>query len=420
VQISRRQLKYLFDRLTFLDGWNNLCGVKYGSMTMPMDLSPREMLDKLVSFPSVSNVSNLPIIEFIEEYLASHGVESHKVFDETGQKANLYASVGPEVTGGVILSGHTDVVPVVGQDWQSDPFTVVERDGKLFGRGTCDMKGFDALALAYVPQMLKAGLKRPIQIAMSYDEEVGCIGAPFMIDEMRKHLPAAAAVIVGEPSMMKVVTGHKGAVGMSTDVHGFEIHSSLMHEGVSAVMTAARLVEWLRLRFEENMRATPNEMDAPFIPPFTTLHVGVINGGTAGNITAKDCSFVTDIRSPPSQNPLDWLAQYQAYAAEVEAEIQAIRPEAKIVVTPRMANPALKPESEGAAEMLARSLTGDNGVNVVSYGTEAGQFQERDYSTVVCGPGDIAQAHQPNEFISVAQYEAGGKFIERLITHLSD
>jgi len=311
-------------------------------------------------------------------------------------------------------------VPVVGQNWDSDPFCVTERDGKLFGRGTCDMKGFDALALAYVPRMLKAGMKRPIQIAMSYDEEVGCIGAPFMIDEMRKVFPAASAVIVGEPSMMKVVTGHKGAVGMTTDVHGFEIHSSLMHEGVSAVMTAARLVEWLRLRFEENRTGMPNEMDAPFTPPFTTLHVGVINGGTAGNITAKNCSFLTDIRCPPSQDPKEWLARYVEYVSEVEAEIQAIRPEAKIVVTPRMANPALAPETEGQAETLARMLTGDNGTNVVSYGTEAGQFQEREYSTVVCGPGNIEQAHQPNEFISIEQYQAGGAFVERLIDHLSE
>jgi acetylornithine deacetylase len=386
---------------------------------MAMVLSPREMLESLVSFPSVSNVSNLPIIGFIQEYLASHGVESHRVYDATGEKANLYANIGPEVEGGVILSGHTDVVPVVGQDWDTDPFTVVEKGGKLYGRGTCDMKGFDALALAHVPDMLKAGLKKPIQIAMSYDEEVGCLGAPFMIDEMRTSMPAAAAVIVGEPSMMKVVTGHKGAVGMTTDVHGFEIHSSLMHEGVSAVMTAARLIEWLRQRFQENLAGTPNEIDAPFMPPFTTLHVGVVKGGTAGNITAKDCSFVTDIRCPPSQNPMDWLARYMDYVNEVQAEIQAIRPEAKIVVTPRMANPALRPEADGVAERLVRSLTGDNGLHVVSYGTEAGQFQERDYSVVVCGPGSIEQAHQPNEFISVAQYEAGAAFMKRLISHLA-
>lgn len=386
---------------------------------MGQRLTPREMLEKLVAFPTVSSESNLDLIDFVEDYLGSHGITARRVPDSTGQKANLYALIGPEVEGGVVLSGHTDVVPVAGQNWQSDPFTLVERDGKLFGRGTCDMKGFDALALAHVPDMIEAGLKRPVQIALSYDEEVGCLGAPAMIDEMRETLPRAAAVIVGEPSMMQVVTGHKGAVGFTTRVRGFEVHSSLMHEGVSAVMTAARLVDWLRARFEENRAATPNETDAPFTPPFTTLHVGMIRGGTAGNITAKDCEFVTDIRCPPSQDPLDWLARYKAFAAEVEAEIRLIRPEAGIEIIPRMANPALKPEQQGTAEALARRLTGDNGVHVVSYGTEAGQFQERDHSVVVCGPGDIAQAHQPDEFISVDQLEKGSAFIRRLIAELA-
>jgi len=386
---------------------------------MAMELSARELLEKLVSFPSVSSVSNLPVIDFVQEYLASWGVESHRVYDATGTKANLYANVGPQVSGGVILSGHTDVVPVEGQDWDSDPFTVVERDGRLFGRGTCDMKGFDALALWAVPLALKGDLKRPLQIALSYDEEVGCLGAPAMIDAIRETLPPAAAVIVGEPSMMKVVTGHKGAVGFTTDVRGFEVHSSLMHTGVSAVMTAARLIEWLRARFLENMAATPNDMDAPFEPPFTTLHVGTVHGGTANNITAKDCRFATDIRCPASQDPQAWLARYMDEVARVEAEIQAISPAAKITVIPRMANPALVPEQDGAAERLARQLTGDNGVHVVSYGTEAGQFQERDYSTVVCGPGSIEQAHQPNEFISIAQFEAGKAFMRRLIGQLA-
>lgn len=386
---------------------------------MGIQLSPREMLEKLVSFPTVSRDSNLPIINFIEDYLDSHGVKSFRVYDKTGLKANLYSHIGPDIDGGVVLSGHTDVVPVDGQDWDSDPFQVVEKDGKLFGRGTCDMKGFDALVLAHVPHMLKAGLKRPLQIAMSYDEEVGCLGAPSMIDEMREKLPKASAVFVGEPSMMKVVTAHKGAFGMETHVHGFEIHSSLMHQGVSATMTAARLVEWLRQRFEENMAAIPNDLDALFEPPFTTLHVGVLNGGTAGNITAKDCVFSTDIRCPASQDPIDWYNRYLNFVAEVEADIQKIVPETKIVVTPRLGNPGLVPEENGEAEHLARALTGDNGTHVVSYGTEAGQFQERDYSAIICGPGSIEQAHQPNEFISISQFEAGEAFMLRLIDNLS-
>lgn len=384
---------------------------------MPQTYSARQMLDILVGFPTVSRDSNLPLIDFAEDYLAGHGVTCRRVYDPTGQKANLYALIGPEVEGGVVLSGHTDVVPVDGQAWDTDPFTVVEKDGKLYGRGTCDMKGFDALALALVPDMLKAGLKRPIQIALSYDEEVGCIGAPLMIADMRKTLPAASAVIVGEPSLMKVVTQHKGSVGFITRVHGFEVHSSLMHEGVSAVMTAARLITWLHDRTQENMaKADPA---SPFYPAFTTLHAGTVKGGTAGNITAKDCEFLTDIRVCPPEEPTDWADQYRAYAAQIEAEIQAIRPEAWIEVIDRMMNPPCRKEEAGEAEMLARALTGDNSENVVSYGTEAGQFQDGGYSTCICGPGSITQAHQPNEFITVEQFEAGETFMRRLIERLS-
>lgn len=385
---------------------------------MAQNYSAFEMMEKLISFPTVSSESNLDLINFVEGYLAGHGVESHKVFDSTGQKANLYALIGPSVEGGVVLSGHTDVVPAVGQEWDSDPFVVTEKDGKYFGRGTCDMKGFDAICLSLVPEMLKANLKRPIQIALSYDEEYGCLGAPFMISEMVKNFPRAAAVIVGEPSSMKVVTGHKGSRAFRTYVHGFEIHSSLMHQGVSAVMVAARLIEWLRLRFEENMAATPNPIDAQFEPPFTTLHVGMINGGTAKNITAKDCWFSTDIRCPASQNPYDWYERYMEFVREVEAEMQMIVPETYIEVTTPVGVPALQPEKAGEAELLARQITGDNGQHVVSYGTEAGQFQREGYSVVVCGPGSIEQAHQPNEFISIEQLNAGEDFIRKVIKNL--
>ena len=385
---------------------------------MPTHYTAKEMLEKLVAFPSVSSESNLPIIEFIEGYLAEHGVKSWRVYDETGLKSNLYAQIGPDVDGGVVLSGHTDVVPTVGQAWDTDPFTLTEIDGKLFGRGSCDMKGFIATGLALVPEMVAADLKYPIQFALSYDEEVGCIGAPFMISEMVEKLSKARAVIVGEPSMMQVVTGHKGAIGFQTKVHGFEIHSSLMHNGVSAVMTAARLVEWLRVQFAEGMNATPNDIDAIFEPPFTTFHVGVINGGTATNITAKYCEFSTDIRCPPSQDPMVWFNRYMDFVAKVEAEIQAVIPEASIEVIARDVNPALKPEIDGEAESLVRQVTGDNGTHVVSYGTEAGQFQREGYSVVVCGPGSIEQAHQPNEFIAVSQLEAGVVFIRNIIEKL--
>ena len=379
--------------------------------------TPREMLEKLVAFPTVSRDSNLPLIDFAEDYLTGHGVACRRVYDETGEKANLYALIGPETEGGVILSGHTDVVPVDGQEWDTDPFAVTERDGKLFGRGTCDMKGFDALALALVPEMLEAGLKKPIQIALSYDEEVGCRGAPSMIAEMAQTMPKAAACIVGEPSLMKVVTQHKGSVGIITRVHGFEIHSSLMHEGVSAVMTAARLITWLWERTQENIaNADPA---SPFHPPFTTCHCGVVSGGTAGNITAKYAEFLTDIRCCPPDEPQDWFDRYKTHCAEIEREIQAIRPEARIEVVTRMMNPPCRKEEQGAAEEIARALTGDNSENVVSYGTEAGQFQEGGFSTCICGPGSIEQAHQPNEFISIEQFEAGEAFMRKLIARLA-
>lgn len=379
--------------------------------------TPREMLEKLVSFPTVSRDSNLPLIDFVEDYLAGHGVVSQRVYDETGEKANLYALVGPEVEGGVILSGHTDVVPTDGQAWDTDPFTVTERDGKLFGRGTCDMKGFNAIGLALVPDMLAAGLKRPFQIALSYDEEVGCVGAPSMIAEMARSLPPASACIVGEPSMMKVVTQHKGSVGMMTKVHGFEVHSSLMHTGVSAVMTAARLINWLHEQTQANMAAA--DPNSSFYPPFTTLHSGTVKGGTAGNITAKYCEFLTDIRVTPPDTAQAWYDRYLGYVAEVEREIQAIRPEARIEVIVRMFNPPCRQEDAGEAEMLARAITGDNSENVVSYGTEAGQFQEGGFSTCICGPGSIEQAHQPNEYISVAQLNAGEDFMRKLIARLA-
>ncbi|MEM7507214.1 MAG: acetylornithine deacetylase [Pseudomonadota bacterium] len=387
--------------------------------------TPREMLDKLVSFPTVSSASNLDLIHFVRDYLAGHGIESHITPDATGEKANLHALVGPNAPGGVVLSGHTDVVPVVGQEWSTDPWLVTERDGKLYGRGTCDMKGFQALALALVPQMLEAGMTRPIQLALSYDEEVGCIGAPFMIERMTQEMPPASAVIVGEPSMMEVVTGHKGSVGFFTEVHGFEVHSSLCHTGVSAVMAAARLVEWHRLRQQECEAAvTDMPADHParaYEPPFTTLHVGTIKGGTASNITAKFCRFSTDIRFVPGEDEGSWNDRYRAFVNEVQADMQAIHPDTRIDVIERLSNPGCRqePAETAAAEQLCRSLTGDNGHHVVSYGTEAGQFQDGGYSTVICGPGSIEQAHQPDEFISVAQFEAGEAFLHRLIARLA-
>lgn len=380
-------------------------------------MTPREMLAKLVSFDTTSSKSNLPLIDWVEHYLAHHDVAAFRVPSEDGEKANIYARIGPEAEGGVVLSGHTDVVPVTGQDWETDPWTVVERDGKLYGRGTCDMKGFLAVALAHVPQMLEARLKRPIYLALSYDEEVGCMGVIPMVEEIAAAPMRPAACIVGEPTEMRVVTGQKGSVGFFTHVRGYEVHSSLVHKGVSAVMEAARLVEWHRLTMaEEAARAEPG---CPYDPPYTTLHVGTIEGGTAGNITARDCHFQTDIRILPGQTEAEWDSRYRAFAAAVEAEMKARRPECFVDVSERMVVPPLEAEPEGQAEALARRLTGDNSTNVVSYQTEAGHFQRAGISTVICGPGSIEQAHQANEYITVEQFEAGARFIRDLIAELA-
>lgn len=380
--------------------------------------SPREILARLVAFPSVSRDSNLDLVDWVEGWLDGHGIAAHRVWNADRSKAALYAHVGPGIPGGVVLSGHTDVVPVDGQAWSSDPWVLTERDGKLYGRGAVDMKGFDALALWAMAEAARGELRRPLQIALSYDEEVGCTGAPPMIDAMVGHLPKASAVIVGEPSMMKVVTGHKGSIGFATHVKGYEVHSSIMHEGVSAIHEAARLIVWANEVNAANRAAEPGPLAAMFEPPWTTLHIGQIEGGTAHNITAADCRFGFDFRVVPGESIEDWEARYRAKVAELEAEMKAVRPEAGIELAPYFRVPPLQPEKDGAAEALARRLTGDNGQAVVSFGTEAGQFQERGYSAVVCGPGDIAQAHQADEFITIEQFDAGQSFMRRLVEDL--
>ncbi len=383
-----------------------------------MNLSPTEMLARLVAFPTVPESSNLDLIHFVRDYLAGHGVASTIVPSPDGAKANLFATVGPDAEGGVVLSGHTDVVSVVGQDWSSDPWTLTERGGRLYGRGSCDMKGFDALALALVPDMLAAGMKRPVHIALSYDEEIGCIGAPFMIAEMARRGIRPSAVIVGEPSMMRVVTGHKGGTRLNTTVRGYAVHSSRMDLGVSAVMVAARLIAWHEAQMIERARAP--DPASPFVPPYATFHCGIVQGGTAANITAELCTFSSEFRVIPPENPMDDLERYRAFIRdEVEPEMKRRWPKAGVEVELHSSIPPLKPETDGEAERLARRLTGDNGQHVVAYGTEGGQFQEVGWSTVVCGPGDIAQAHQPDEFIESSQMQAGEAFMRRLIAELA-
>lgn len=379
------------------------------------ELTSRQLLDRLVAFPTVSRGSNLALVDWLEGYLTGHGIECHRHWNEDRQKAALMAHAGPRIPGAVVLSGHSDVVPVDGQPWTSDPWTVVERDGRLYGRGTCDMKGYVALSVWALVRAQKMGVRRPLQLALSYDEEVGCTGAPPMIETMGQVLPKGSAALIGEPSRMKIITGHKGGTGYHVHVKGFEVHSSLLPYGVSAIMEGARLIAWVNDRNAAIQAEAPTPIAATFHPPFTTLHVGMIEGGTAHNITAADCRFAVEMRVVPGEDIAAHEAAFVEAARKLDAAIKAVRPEAGVHLDRFFGVPGLVPEENGEAEALARRLTGDNATGVVSYGTEAGQFQEAGYSAVVCGPGDIAQAHQPDEYLEVSEFLAGQRFMERLL-----
>ena len=384
---------------------------------MNTSYSPREMIDALVAIPTVSRDSNLGCIEFIRDYLSAFGVSSHLVRNKDDSKANLYATVGPMVAGGVVLSGHTDVVPIDDQDWDSDPFQVVEKDECLFGRGTCDMKSFYAIALALLPEM--ENLKRPIHFALSYDEEVGCLGAPGLIEALTAAVPTPEAVIVGEPTMMRVVNAHKSIFHFNTCVTGHEAHSSQPHRGVSAVMIAAELISWLSRRQQQNAAEAPS--DSPFEPPYSSMHCGVIKGGTAHNIMSHHCEFVTDIRCLPSEDAMDYYNELEHFArTEIEPQMQAIAADTGIEFNINAHVPAFESCEDDPAVMLVRNLTGQNVLESVPYGAEAGQFQQAGHSVVMCGPGSINQAHQPNEYISLEQVKEGTAFLRRLIGYLSD
>jgi acetylornithine deacetylase len=388
-------------------------------MIDPQALAQRAIdeLGRLVAFDTTSRGSNLELIAHVESLLAGLGVASRRVANADGSKANLLASIGPAFEGGVVLSGHTDVVPVDGQAWTSDPFTVQRRETRLYGRGTCDMKGFLALALAAAPDFAAARLQRPVHLAFSYDEEIGCLGAPGLIEEITRSLPRPAAVIVGEPTNMEAVSGHKGITSFRVTVLGHEAHSSLTHLGVSANTAAIRLMAGLVALSERLERDA--DPASPFLPKGASLTVGVINGGTALNILARRCVFGFDLRTPPGLEPMVLLADFFAEAEALDAAMKARFADAGVVVERRSNVPALAPAPGGAAEAFARRLAGDNGPpRAVSYAAEAGQFQQAGYSVVICGPGSIDQAHQPDEYVEIAQMERGAAFMARLLEAL--
>lgn len=379
--------------------------------------SPKEMLAKLVAFDSTSYKSNLPLADFIADYLAGHGIESERVESAEGDKTNLFATIGPEGVPGIALSGHMDVVPVTGQSWSSDPFTMREDDGKLYGRGTCDMKGFIACALAAAPDFAAADLKHPIHLAFSYDEEVGCVGVRSMIEMMGQHLPKPAIVIVGEPTAMKVVNAHKGIHAFETEISGRAAHNSMPHLGVNAIEYGAQFIaEIERLAAELRQRA-----DGPrFDTPFTSLTVATIAGGEAVNIVPRSCRIVWQFRDVPATDPDEIPRRLDAFAQEkLIPQMRATHAEANIETRKLNAVPAFDARDGSEAVSLALQLSGQNETGAVSYGTEAGLFEAADAPAVVCGPGTVDQAHIADEYLATDQLEECAAFLQRLIEHAS-
>lgn len=379
-------------------------------------MKSQEVLAKLVSFDTVSAKTNLPLIKWIEEYLTDLGVSSFTLPDETGEKASLFATIGGDGPDGYVLSGHTDVVPVAGQDWTTDPFTLRERDGLLYGRGSCDMKGFVACSLAKVPDMLKAPLKKPFHLMFSYDEEVGCIGVQPILHKLAGDDFKAEACFVGEPTEMQVVVAHKSKSSYRAVFTGLSCHSSLAPHGVNAVHYGARLVTKLE-EMARKLAAGPS--DALYDLPFSTAHTGVIKGGTALNIVPEHCEVIFEFRMLPSESTKACMDEVERYAfEELLPEMRKVYPEANIEFIPFSEIPGLDTDVEADVTVLAKKLAGRNDHAKVAYGTEAGLIQNiLDIPTVVCGPGNIEQAHKPDEFIKKSELDKCDAFLDRLIKH---
>ena len=380
-----------------------------------MNSSSIDMLQRLVAFDTTSRNSNLDLIKYIQAYLDEHGIRSTLVPNAEGTKANLFASVGPEAEGGIVLSGHTDVVPVDGQAWETDPWTLTEKaDGNLYGRGTCDMKGFIAACLAHVPALKKAKLKVPMHFAFSYDEEIGCLGAHSLVEKLVGNVPRPHAVIVGEPTMMGVVNAQNAGGGIIATFTGVEAHSSMTHLGVSAIHFAGDFIHWLNELQVELAGRTRTDIDT--VPGHTTINVGIVTGGTAGNILARECTLNWGYRTLPGDDPWEVQRRAEAYVAELLLpKMKAKHPDADIQLKRRSFVPGLMPQENEEAAKLALQWTGGNRTYAVPYGTEAGIFRSHGIPTVICGPGDISQAHQPNEFVAKSQMDACDAFIARMI-----
>jgi acetylornithine deacetylase len=376
--------------------------------------SSKDILTALVGFDTVSRNSNLDLIAWVEQYLDRHGVKHERIYDETGKKSNLWATLGPADVPGYILSGHTDVVPVDDQNWTDSPFKLTERDGKLYGRGSTDMKGYVACCLAAVPDMLNANLKKPLHLAFSYDEEVGCIGARGIVAKLTERPAKPIACFVGEPTGMDVVIGHKAKRSLKVTVHGRTCHSSLAPLGVNAVEYAARVIT--KIRDISDRMARKGARDELYDVPFTTGHTGYLHGGTALNIVPDIATFEFEFRTIAADKSADLAREVIDYAKTVlEPEMQAVAPEAGIVFEDRSEFAGLNTAENAEVTLLAKQLSGRNSHSKVAYGTEAGLFSDAGVPTIVIGPGLIDQAHKADEFIAITELEKCGVFLDRLI-----
>jgi acetylornithine deacetylase len=377
------------------------------------------MIRKLVGFPTVSRDSNLDLIEFVREYLRPYAAEVRVTFDEEKRKANLFATLGPGKAGGIVLSGHTDVVPVDGQPWDTDPFRIAENGGRLYGRGTADMKCFIACALTLAPVCLERGLKTPLHLALSYDEEVGCLGIGRLLADLAHADIRPDSCIVGEPTMMKPVIAHKGKKSFRCTTRGLAAHSAYAPRGVNAVEAAVEAVAYLKQMARRHRDHGP--FDKSFDVAHTTVHTGLIHGGTALNIVPHECVFDFEFRYLPGDDPETLLREFTEYVRSVlEPEMQAVDPAAGFDIRPLSEIAALDTGLETEVVALVQELTGNEEIGKVSFGTEGSQFQRAGMATVVCGPGSIEQAHKPNEYVTLDQIAQCEQFLRRLMDRICE
>lgn len=377
-----------------------------------------EILEQLVGFDSISGKPTHDIIDYIKDYLIDHGIESTLSYDEAGERANIFATIGPAIDGGVVLNGHTDVVPVTGQKWSTNPFALTCKGDRLYGRGSVDMKGFLACVLASVPLFKSTKLNKPIHIAFSYDEETGGFGMPVLLKSMAQIPYRPEIVIVGEPTAMKLITGHKGGFEMRTQITGFEVHSCNPTIGVNAISAAVKLISKIEM-IAARLAANPYP-GSPFDPPYCTINVGTIEGGTASNATAGWCNFVWEFRPMPGEDGRQIIGEIEQYAlTKILPSMQAINSAANIEIITEAPVPALDDSNAELAATFVSQITGLNSRDVVSFGTDAGYFSDDGISTVVFGPGSISRAHQPDEYIEIGEIAQGLEFLEKVAQKLA-